>query len=289
MLLDEAIKQIRDKKLCFEISIEGKKPFGVQTIERAEAVAGSLEKYFTNALSANNVKSLLVNTYKPNGSSYKRDGFFLVETPAVVSSATTLIETKNKDNAMNSIKAEIENATLHTEVKYLKQANETFADRNKELTRKNDELYNENSKLIRENAHQKQSLELEFRGKEMDLEKGKSSGLSGVIKEAVETLKDIDGDTAKLIAGFFPKHPMNNVLNGGTGNQIAEGKGLYDKHTDPDAQVCVEMVIPLMAKQTPEKLGMLALVVENLCNNEKNLNAVYEKIKPKDPPKTDPV
>lgn len=282
MTLAEAIKKIKEKNFLFEISIEGKKPFGKQTVEKAEMFSGSIEEYLKKVAQLNNCKQLVITLWAPNGSSFLRKDFFLVDMPAVVESTKSVdISTKSVDTSttpkniesMNVTKSDIENASLKTELIYLKQKADDLEKRNKDLERKNEEYWNQNNKLQQENSIIKDKTELECERKLHSAAQSQKNGLSGIMSEIKETPEILE-----FIAGFIPNHPMGKMLPAAENNQVTDNHVSFEKHPEQDGSTCIGMMIPLLNKQPGEKVGMIALIVENLCMNENNLKSIYGKL-----------
>ena len=287
MLLSEAIKKIKENNSIFEISIEGKKTFGKTRIEQAEMHAGSLEDYFKRIAKHNNVKTLAVNIYRPNGSSMVRKDFFIVDIPAVVD-ATNIVDsaTNNVDEQQqqkptkqsdmsNVTRADIDAATLKVENQFLKKDVDTLTERVKKLEVKEDRLLNENRDLLRENATIKDKADLELKTKMHEVAAASKDGLSGIL-DTVEKNPDL----IKALVGFFPNHPMNKLLNNSEETEEING---VEQHDDADAQTCIDdIIIPSLNKLGSEEVGMISIIIEHLSKNEKALVNLYNAVtKPK--------
>jgi len=302
MTIQELAQQIKAKNFLFEISISGKNPFGKNNVKNIEELHGSIEEYLNKIAKSNNVTQLGINLFSPNGSSFLRKGFFLVDIvpvdnkSTIVDSASTIVDASTKSvdsstksvdgvensnnektkDSMSDIKTEIKNAQLETELRFLKKENESLVEKNKKLERKNNEFYDENLKLAREVSTQKEKLELEYKTKELGLQKERESGLGGLM----DSVKEIPAEGWQLLAGFFPNHPMNKQLPDKKESHH-ESKG--EKHANADAQGMIDIVVSLMLKETPEKIGMVSMVMEGLLKNERNLIKVYSKLFPDSP------
>ena len=76
MNLSDAINKIKERDYAFEISVEGKAPFGKERVSSAEAKSGTLYDYFSRIAKFNNTRSLGIQLYTPNGTSWIRKDFF---------------------------------------------------------------------------------------------------------------------------------------------------------------------------------------------------------------------
>lgn len=304
MNLSELIHTIKSKNFLFEIIAEGLPSFGKHTVTHIEMIHGNLENYFNQIAKVNRLTTLSVQLYAKNGSSFLRKGFFVVDIPAVVDSTTNqqqinksvdginehqqqinkVVEEKpytptEKNNTMNITKDTVDLVQVKTENKYLAERCEELKQRNKELERKNDEYYTENLKLIREKAVEKDKLELEYRKKELELAADKKSGLNGIVDE----VKNLPPEAWNFIGGFFPNHPAAKGLLQSGGQNSSESQLNGTKHSDPDAQSCIEVITDLLLKEKSEVVGMLALINEHLIKTPAHLKAVYDKFFPEKP------
>ena len=286
MNLSDAINKIKERDYAFEISVEGKAPFGKERVSSAEAKSGTLYDYFSRIAKFNNTRSLGIQLYTPNGTSWIRKDFFLVDIPAVVES-TKIVDPSTTDQQQQNTpikhatsmvtKSDIEAATLKVENTFLKERTAEYAERIKKLEQRQDELIHENNKLSRENVTVKDKTELEWQQK-LNAEQAKNKqGLSGIFDE----IKD-NPETLKFIAGFFPNHGMNKALSEKSENNPVNGA--ETKHTDPDAQACIEMMMPLLHQKSGEQVGMICMIVEDLCLHDTHLINLYKHLTAKKEP-----
>ncbi|MBS1635232.1 MAG: hypothetical protein JST26_04860 [Bacteroidetes bacterium] len=298
MSLAELIHLIRAKNYLFEVVIPGSSQYGKQSIQRAEELYGNLENYFQKVAQARNLKELTVALFAKNGTSTIRRDIVMATIPAVVESTTLPLKSTTAPVAQSSTtdnqvykpftpthekqvpmitKADIEVVQLKTENKYLAEKVDELKHRNKELERKNDEYYNENLRLTREHATEKDKRDLEFKQKELDLVSKQKQGLSGIM----EDVKTMPAEAWQFIAGLLPNHPMAKGLNQAQ-TQSNDGNALNgaSKHSDPDAQICLDMIHSILLKQTPEVVGMLTMLTEHLALHPDVLKVVFEKFFP---------
>lgn len=283
MSLYDLIKLILSKHYLFEVIIPGKTSFPKQSADQADQLYGSMESYFTRIADSNNVEQLTVNLYAKNGSSYLRRETINVQIPASIEKSTTAnpsgvekpLNTQTYQPTHTMItKADIEVVQLRTENKFLNEKVEELKNRNKALERKNEEYYTENLRLTREHATEKDKRDLEYRQKELELSSKQKQGLSGILDD----VKTMPAEAWQFIAGFMPNHPMAKGLTPAITEQPQLNGAV--KHADPDAQACIEVIDSLLLKQTPEIVGMAAMLTEHFANNPGILKAVYEKFFP---------
>lgn len=290
MSLYDLIKTILSKHYLFEVIVPGKTSFPKQSADQVDQLYGSIENYFTKIADSNNVQQLTVNLYAKNGSSYLRKETVIANVPASVEKSTTGFEkstTVNLEGTEKKLntptyqpthtmitKADIEVVQLRTENKFLNEKVDELKNRNKELERKNDEYYNENLRLTREHATEKDKRDLEYRQKELELNSKQKAGLSGILDD----VKTMPAEAWQFIAGFMPNHPMAKGLTPAV-NEQPQLNGAT-KHADADAQACIEVINTMLLKQTPEIVGMAAMLTEHFTNNPNILKAVYEKFFP---------
>lgn len=290
MSLYDLIKIILSKHYLFEVIVPGKASFPKQNADQVYQLYGSIENYFKKIADSNEEQQLTVNLYAKNGSSYLRKDTVIINVPSNVEKSIPGIEKSttanlgNIDKSDNTktyqpthtmiTKADIEVVQLRTENKFLNEKVDELKNRNKELERKNDEYYNENLRLTREHATEKDKRDLEYKQKELELNSKQKQGLSGILDD----VKTMPAEAWQFIAGFMPNHPMAKGLTPSTYEQPQlNGE---TKHTDPDAQACIEVINTLLLKQTPEIVGMGAMLIEHFANNPNILKAVYEKFFP---------
>lgn len=299
MTIQELNTILKTKNWLFEISISGRALFHKHSLAEVETSHGSLEEYLKYIAKNNNVQALGINLLSPNGSSTKRQGFFLLQIEPVATPATnvaTIVATPATDvatlvveskslNKMENIKAEIENARLLAELGFVKQRNSELEERQKKAEHKLDELYTENLKLNRqvneENGrlnleHQKRLIELEREHdkKVNDLDRDKKGGLSGILDEA----KNMPPEMWQFLAGLLPNHPMGKMLAPGT-PAPTENLGSA-KHSNVDAQSCIDLINTLLVKHDAEGVGKVTLLIESYLKNNDALNAAYDSAFP---------
>lgn len=304
MTLNDLIKLIHTKHYVFEASVSGKTHFGKLSADQADMLQGSLGNYFTTIAKANQVSTLTVSLFAKNGSSHIKKETVQVEIPQSIEKSTSVEKSTNPIEKSTPLvekstglfqapvphtnqsltgyekhtpmitKADIEVVQLKTENKYLGEKVDELKARNKELERRNDEYYNENLKLTREHATEKDKRDLEFKQKELDLATKQKQGLSGIMDE----VKSMPPEAWQFIAGCLPNHPMSKGLLPQANDSALNGNPA--KHTDPDAQACIEVINSLLLNQSPEIVGMLAMLTEHLAINPPVLKAVYEKFFP---------
>ncbi len=295
MLLKDLIELIKTNNYLFEVCLPCGKKWGKKTLYDVRNEYGELEDYIRKIAKPNEQEAITVKLYGKNGTGPKKKGsveIFINEQNET--NGLNEINKKNETNTINDIvlqnatnnltkknivqmisKADIDVVQLKTENKYLAEKVEELKARNKELERKNDEYYNENLRLTREHATEKDKRDLEYKQKELDLLAKQKQGLSGVL----EDVKTLPPEAWQFIAGLLPNHPMakgllpapaqnNNALSGA------------NKHNDPDAQACIEVMDALLLKQSPEIVGMSAMLTEHLVTNPTVLKAVYDKFFP---------
>lgn len=291
MSLYDLIKTIRGKNYLFEVIVPGKESFPRQNADQVDMLHGRTEDYFIRIARANNVETLTVNLYAKNGSTYLRKETVVIDIPAVVEKSTTAIERSttahlngmdktNNTPAYQNLhpmitKADIEVVQFKTENKFLNEKVDELKNRNKELERKNDEYYNENLRLTREHATEKDKRDLEFKQKEMDLISKQKQGISGLMDD----VKTLPPEAWQFIAGLMPNHPMAKGLTQGSTTDQQQLNGAI-KHTDSDAQACIEVIDSLLLKQSPEIAGMVAMLIEHFTAQPAILKAVYDKFFP---------
>jgi hypothetical protein len=287
MTLAELIDLIRSKQYLFEIIVPGSSPYGKQTIQRAEELYGSLESYFTKVAEGRHLKEITVALFAKNGTSSIRRDVVTVQMLDDTEPATTRVNSiiKAADTSAQTIKyekpasmitkADIEVVQLRTENKYLVEKVEELKQRNKELERKNDNYYTENLRLTREHATEKDKRDLEFKHKELALITQQKNGLSGIMDD----VKTMPPEAWQFIAGLLPNHPMTKAL-GQAPVQTESMQSSSDKHNDPDAQTCIELITSFLVKSNPELVGMMAMLTEHLTTHPAVLKAVYEKFFP---------
>lgn len=281
MSLSDLIKAIREHHYLFDVVVPGKTITGKQSIEQTEMMYGSLEAYFTKIASINNVQTLTVNLYAKNGNSPIRKATELVDIPNAEKSINPGTPVADKSQPVSPqkmmpmiTKADIEVVQLRTENKFLQERVEDLRTRNKDLERTNADLYNENTRLTRENATEKDKRDLEYQKKEIELNARQKAGLSGVMEE----LKSFSPEAWQFIAGLFPNHPMAKNFAQAP-EQQAQLSGA-EQHADPDSQTCIEVIDQLLLKQTPEVVGMAAMLMEHLVTKPEILKTVYGKFFP---------
>lgn len=304
MKLADLVNLIQSRNYQFEIGVEGK------TFKRKSATdvfneSGlSLLEYFKKIARLNKVNTLGIFLFAKNGTSFLRKGFFLVETLPVddinksveeinesVDHINKTVEPINKSvepinksvdelgsthcpihGVQNQPQMDAYSEILKVRLDHADQRSAELERRNKELERKNDELYNENLRMTRENLTQKDKLELEFQKKEFDLVTQQKSGLNGLM----ETAQNLPPEAWSIIAGLInPNHSMAKP-----GQETPALEGAIKKHSDPDAQMCIEMVDNILLNQQPENVGMIFTIVQTLINSPELLRKTYFQFNP---------
>lgn len=315
MTLAELIEILEEKDYWLKPLIPNSIRYTKKTIAEVNEIYGSVEKYLNKIAKANNIQTLKVALYCKNGSSPKVKYRYMIELPYNNNASTSINEkqqietesnkkqqvetninkkqyesTKENTHQHQSIqisehkqkmyekmisKSDIEVVHYKTENKYLAEKVEELKNRNKELERKNDVYYNENLRLTREHATEKDKCELAYKHKELDLVSKQKQGLSGVL----EDVKTLPPEAWQFIAGLLPNHPMaKGMLPVVETNQtVLNGTA---KHNDSDAQTCMEVMDALLLKQSPEIVGMAAMLCEHLVTHPTILKAVYDKFFP---------
>lgn len=294
MTIQELNTILKTKKWLFEISISGRPLFGKHSLSEVENLSGTLDEYLKRIAKNNNADTIGITLFAPNGSSNIRKDFFLLQMPPVVASTkivaqstktveppTKVVEpsTKNVDrptqtveskplNKMDNIRAEIENVKLSTELSFLKQRNAELEERTKKAELKQDELYSENLKLNRHVNEESSKLHLEHEKKLIELERDKKGGLSGIMDEA----KNMPPEMWQFLAGLLPNHPMGKML---APANTPTNENLGTKHSNADAQSCIDLVNSLLVNHDAESVGKLTLLIESFVKNNDALNAAY--------------
>lgn len=116
---------------------------------------------------------------------------------------------------------------------------------------------------------------MEFKQKELELLAKQKQGLSGVLND----VKTLPPEAWQFIAGLLPNHAMAKGMPTKVNETNSASSGTL-KHKDPDAQTCIEVMNSLLLKQSPEIVGMAALLMEHLVTKPSVLKAVYEKFFP---------
>ncbi len=235
----------------------------------------------SNGQQSNNVSSVPVET---KTSYYKNNGYNKSNFSNNKSNFSNNKKTENrflnphKNHNQMATKTDIELAQLKAETKYLQEKVTELQNRNKFLERKNDEYHAENLSLLRENATEKDKRNLEFKQKELELLAKQKQGLSG----AFEDIKTLPPEAWQFVAGLLPNHPMSKGLLPANSTPVQNNTPLSggSKHPDTDAQACMEVIDTLLIKQTPEIVGMSAMLIEHLITHPTILRTVYEKFFP---------
>jgi hypothetical protein len=288
MTIDKLIEVLKQRNWLFEIQIPGKSAFGKNKIESIEGLHGSLTEYLHKIAKNNNVEQLAIQLYAPNGSSFIRKDFFLLDIKPVVEStksvdtSTNIVEpsTKTVEPSTKSVEptipnkmdvsTQIENAELKAELRYIKQRNEELEKRAKDAEHKCDNYYTENLQLSRDAATQKDKLDLEYQGKVLNLEKDKKSGLSGIMDE----VKNLPPEAWQLFGNIIGK-PI--TVAGSNPSPELNGANTV-KHENADAQAGIDIMVGILTTLPAESVAMLVMIVEALSKNDQHLKNAFHVI-----------
>ena len=196
-----------------------------------------------------------------------------------------ITKTDNTENnitpqKMQDLQTHIENASMKTELMFLKAENDRLKESNKKLDQKNEDLFSEVSKLSRELSTTTAKADLDYRKKEIELLHGQKESLGGIDKMADFAQKN--PETAKMIiqgiAGFLKKdHPMFKEAfkeNGGSESSSLNGP----KHEDSDTQEYIEHTIyPMLAEAPSGVVGMIGGLIQYFIKFPDHLAATYKK------------
>ncbi len=319
MTLRELVADIQKNAYLFEVLLENKE-FKRKSAEEVLSEYPSLEDYFIKVAHDNHVKHLNVLYWQKNGNAFIRKAYKSVAIGAIDSAIESAIDDSMGaiENEENPIENAIENSTaaierpiekksmatngtgsmakypnkqtfqeknqtlskpmdakaeiLEVRLDFAKKTIQDLEKRNRDLERKNDNLYLENNKLLRDNFTQKDKLELDYKQKKLELESERKAGLSGIVEE----VKSLPPEAWQFMAGMFPNHAMNKALNGG---KQAEGEN-ESKHSDADAQLCIDTMNETLLNQSPEVVGMISMLSQAFINKPASLKQVYLKFYP---------
>lgn len=224
MKLEEIINLLAAKPhYLFKISIPGTPLMhGRTTVHTAIENAGSLQAYFDKIIKANSAKTLLVELFTPNGTSFKNRGIHVISLdqpqPVATSTNTATNSATNttqplqgiedtqqqvKTHSMNP-KDELGYAVLQVKHEMITNQKNSLEAEVKELRKKVDTLQEEKLSLVKENTVSGERNKLEMEKALFQAEKGTKEGLSGLMGE----LND-NPETLKMLIGLFkPDHPM---------------------------------------------------------------------------------
>lgn len=273
----------------FKIMLPGTITAEMQDKEHVENQHGDFVSYLKKIARSNNLKELSISTMVKNGSSTLKKAFFIVDTDAVVGAPTTpttaptttptvptipVTPTPNTSSSMDTLTA-IENAKLSIELQFTKKRAEELEEKNKSLERKVDTLHEDNVKLVRENGITKDKSDLEIEKAKVEALSKKSEGLSGVIDEVTKIPKE----GWQFLAGMFPDHPMNKMLNAPASGTTEQLNG-SEKHENSDAQAFIELINENLVTLTPENISMITMLIDAFKKKPELLLKIYTTVYP---------
>lgn len=297
MRLDEVINIILQKNYLFKIGIPGSAlSHGKTTLAAAINNAGSLHDYFNNIIKANNPKTLLVELFSPNGSSYKDRGkhiIFLDQPQAVATEATSETNVANKATSMlnglelqHQVKPTSMNANDQLNYAVLQVKHEMVTNQKNalekevnELRKKVDVLHEEKLALVKENTVSGERNKLEMEKAIFEAQKQQKEGLSGILEEVKE-----NPDLLKMIAGFIkPDHPMFKESE----NQSMEGTKQIEAprfHDNDEVNALLSDMPNTIKSMDPKLIAKIYYIfMEGFAKDPENVNKVFASLFPNAP------
>lgn len=299
MTLEDIINELKSKwNYLFKVSIPGSSFVHHRTsVTEAVNKSGTIEEYFDRIIRENKPKTILVELFSPNGSSFRDRGkhvIFLHQTEAFATNATqnATNATQNATNAtmgginetnrpkntgnMMDIKEKIEFETLKVKHDMLSGVFDTLKAENAQLRKKVDELHEEKLALVKENSVSNERNKLDMEKAVFEAQKQQKEGLSGLMGELNE-----NPEVLKLLVGIIkPDHPMLKDGN----YESMEGTRQIEPprfHDDDNVNALLTDMPNTIKNLDPKAIAKIYYIfMEGFAKKPENIHKVYEMLFP---------